>query len=466
LRRHSLGLFWRQWPDKESKKHLAANCLSLDSLEASIDTYFCACGTSGGVLPPGGCALPKRLIVISGLERGRVTDLADTDVIQLGCSQTLPVEHRFRDPDVGRVHCEIQVQPDRVQVTDAGMPDGTFINGKRINKQELRPGDVLRIGHTELRYLCDELTVRPKSVAVRPLARRAAESHERVVALARKALGPYRLEVLVGTGCWGRVYRARNQRDQELVALKVPCPEFAANRSAVQGLSRSLKTVAGLQHPHLLPHLAAGKTQEYCWIAMEYVDGPSLTHAIRRVGTTGLPDWRIGLRLLHRIGQALQAVHEGQLVHGHVSPQNILLRGPDKQPVLGDLLFSSTLTSIQDSTLTDLSERGDELAYVPPERTSGTPQVDQRSDLYSLGATAYALLTGRSPVAGPSFEETVERINHVEPVPPREWHQGIPDFFEKTLLKLLAKRPRDRFQSAGELLANLQQVAKFAQIKL
>src|SRR4051794_7424329 len=114
----------------------------------------------------------KQLVVISGLERGRILSLDVIDVLQLGCSQNLDVESRFRDPAVARVHCEVRVHGDTVEVMDASTPMGTFVNGKRIVKEDLRPGDVIRIGNTELRYVLGH------SAETTTLACPAASSHK------------------------------------------------------------------------------------------------------------------------------------------------------------------------------------------------------------------------------------------------------------------------------------------------
>src|SRR5437870_3182263 len=100
--------------------------------------------------------MTRQLVVIAGLERGRILALHDADILQLGCSQNLDVSTRFRDPEIARVHCEIQVHGQRVLLADSGTVFGTYVNGRRITHEELQPGDVIRIGHTELRYVVED----------------------------------------------------------------------------------------------------------------------------------------------------------------------------------------------------------------------------------------------------------------------------------------------------------------------
>jgi serine/threonine protein kinase len=100
--------------------------------------------------------------------------------------------------------------------------------------------------------------------------------------------------------------------------------------------------------------------------------------------------------------------------------------------------------------------------YLSPERTRGSGEgVDGRSDLFSLGATMYALLTGKPPFAGTTLIETVTRIRQAEPLKPSTFQLGIPGLFEATVMKMLAKRPEDRYQTSGELVRELERIGKY-----
>jgi serine/threonine protein kinase len=101
-----------------------------------------------------------------------------------------------------------------------------------------------------------------------------------------------------------------------------------------------------------------------------------------------------------------------------------------------------------------------DVAYMSPERTRGTDELDGRSDLYGLGATVYALLTGRPPFEGGALIEQVTRIRQTEPVKPTRYQMSIPHPFESAVLKLLAKRPEDRYQTAAALVKDLERVGK------
>jgi serine/threonine protein kinase len=435
----------------------------------------------------------KQLIVISGLERGRVLPLEDMDVIQLGCSQTLEVLARFRDPEMARVHCEVQVEGDRVILNDADTPNGTYLNGKRIVQQELQPGDVIRIGKTELKFLCGD-TFHPKpqtkpsidlsDTQSKPLTKTdipvgespaklkgaPAPSKGRATAehlnhLVGRTFVHYKLISVLGSGHWGRVFRAQDQRAENTVAVKILRPEFGDNPQAMQQFAVALKSVLPIQHPNLVTYLGAGKAGPFPWIAMEYVDGKSLTQVIRRMQTTGMLDWRQSLSPAMQISRALDAAHQSQLQHGNLTPESILIRDKDKIAKVGGLLLAKALEGIKDISCDGLKEHLDDTPYMSPERTYGVGDVDILSDIYSMGAIVYALVAGRPPFDSPNPGETVRQIRNHEPVKPRKYQPLIHALYEETLLKMLAKDPRERPQNPAEALAALEKVAKWAGVQ-
>jgi len=134
---------------------------------------------------------------------------------------------------------------------------------------------------------------------------------------------------------------------------------------------------------------------------------------------------------------------------------------------LGDLMLAKALEGTMVEQITRPGELVGDVAYMSPERTrGGSAVVDGRSDIYSLGATLYALLTGRPPFEGDSLPETILKIRQEDPVKPKKYQLSIPDMFEGTVMKMLAKRPDDRFGTAGELLEELERVAKFQGMSL
>ena len=148
-------------------------------------------------------------------------------------------------------------------------------------------------------------------------------------------------------------------------------------------------------------------------------------------------------------------------MHRNISPTNIMLRSSDKAAKLGDLMLAKALEGALAKQITKPGQLLGDIAYMSPERTRSIGEVDSRSDIYSLGATVYALLTGRPPCEGGSLPETIAKIRTAEPVRPKKYQLSIPDQFEGVVMQMLAKRPEDRYQTAKDLLADLERVAKF-----
>jgi len=229
----------------------------------------------------------------------------------------------------------------------------------------------------------------------------------------------------------------------------------------MQRFIRGMKTVLPLRHPNLITLFKAGKTGVYCWMAMEYVEGESMTQVIQRVGVAGMLDWRYGYRVAVHIARALDYAHGHSIVHRNVTPTNILLRTADKTAKLGDLMLAKALEGNAGGFSTRPGELVGDVAYMAPERTRGTGDIDGRADLYGLGATVYALIAGRPPFAAATLPELITRIRNAEPEKPKKYQMGVPDLFQGTVMKLLDKRPENRFQTAKELLTDLERVGKF-----
>jgi serine/threonine-protein kinase len=194
---------------------------------------------------------------------------------------------------------------------------------------------------------------------------------------------------------------------------------------------------------------------------MEYVDGESLARVIERIGVAGMLDWRDAFRVAVQIGRALDTAYQHKIIHRNVTPENILQRKSDKRVKLGDLMLAKALEGTQARQVTTPGQLVGDVAYMSPERTRDQAAVDHRSDIYGLGATVYALLTGRPPLKANSLAELVRKIRDEQPAPPKKHQLSIPDLFQDIVLKMLAKSPDDRFQKPAEFLKELNAVAKY-----
>ena len=208
------------------------------------------------------------------------------------------------------------------------------------------------------------------------------------------------------------------------------------------------------------PCSAAGKTGPYCWVAMELVNGESLTATIRHVGVAGSLDWRRALRMAIYLCRGLAYLHEQKVVYRNIGPQNILCEGDARVPRLSDFLrlrpFFDPVEQGQGEELPDSL-----LLYAAPEQTREESEIDYRSDIFNLGALCYSLVTGRPPFEGGSLAETITKIRREKPEDPKKYQLAIPKAFEGVILQMLAKRPEDRYQTTAEGGAHLERVLKY-----
>jgi len=258
----------------------------------------------------------------------------------------------------------------------------------------------------------------------------------------------YELEELVGTGGMSSVYRAHDRMLERDVALKVLHERFTADGDHVERFRREARAVAQLSHPNIVTVIDRGEQDKRQFIVFEYVDGENLKSLLEREGP--LPEAQ-AIALTHQIARALGFAHGEGLVHRDVKPQNVLLNdgGDTKVTDFGiarSLDVHGGLT--QTGTVMGTSD------YIAPEQARGS-RVDAQSDVYSLGAVLYELLTGEVPFKGDNFVAVAMR--HINEPPPsvRERRPELSPCVDAVVRRAMAKEPRDRFRSMDELCSEL-----------
>jgi serine/threonine protein kinase len=429
-----------------------------------------------------------QFVVISGPDQGMVIPLLVDQPLLLGRGQQAQIQ--LQDQFVSRLHCQIELRAGHIFVTDRNSAGGTFVNGQRIVERKVTPADVVHLGETRLRLqlkgeaVSDGPTLNPDALALPlPIAlpdnpsvstattippppspsrsRMTILPRDRLGELTGRTVGHFKVAQVLGKGQSGLVFQAYDLDSGRQVAFKVLWPEFSKNREEIQRFIRAMKTVLPLRHPNLVALYGAGKKEGYCWVAMELVEGESLTQVLQRIGVGGRLDWRHAYRTAVHLARALAYAHEHQILHRNLTPQNVMVRESDKVAKLGDLMLAKALEGNLAQQLTRPGEVLGDIRYMSPERLEGMTHIDHRSDLYSLGALVYALLTGHPPFEGSSLVDTIIKVRSSEPVEPRKYQLGIPDGLQGAVLRLLNKRPEDRYQTAAELLAHLERVGKF-----
>jgi serine/threonine protein kinase len=407
--------------------------------------------------------MPMRLLVVDGADVGSFFLLPAAGSILIG-NHDNAVGISLHDLYVARAHCDILVADGQVEVNPRPTPSGTRINGKTVARQALKPGEVLRVGNSYLRLESTEDssvwgTGDPIKAAGVPgtLPRFDGAGLDK---LSGKTLGHFELGSVLGHGRSGVVFRARDVKSGQEFAVKVLDPDFPQNDEEMQTFIRALKQRKVLSNPHLVMLHGAGKAGPYCWMATELVEGETVTQAIQRQANGKKAPWRQALKTALDVGKALVYLHENHIRHGNLTPNN-LLTGPNGHGTkLNDALFVQALAG---SGLEKKIAAKDDLTNLPyraPEQVApGNAWVDDLSDEYSLGVVVYALLVGRPPFAGSSRDEVLRQIQEDLPAKPRKLNKTIPDEFQAALLKVLAKRPEERYPSAAALVAELTTIA-------
>ena len=328
----------------------------------------------------------------------------------------------------------------------------------------LQPGDVLSIGTN--RFRLEAVTPEAVSTVRAPARPRAATTTSDVPEeFIGKTLGKYCVERLMASGSRGPVFLARDvERDRD-VALRLILGR-AGGAESIAPFRRAVRGLRGVRNPHLVRILAAGQRGTYGWMAMDYIPGQNLADVIRQTGTVGMLDWRMALRVVYDVADALEALHARRIVHRHITPRSILWRASDKSAHLADLVLAKALKGEPADQITPAGQIVGDIPFLAPEQLAGSTRGDPRSDLYSLGVTAYALLTGRPPFEHSSLPELVRRIREESPDRPKKHQLAIADLFEGAVLRLLAKHPQERHQSAAELRADLRRIAKYQGVTL
>jgi serine/threonine protein kinase len=277
----------------------------------------------------------------------------------------------------------------------------------------------------------------------RPLAARLAE-----------ALGDaYTIEGEVGRGGMGVVYRARDERLQRRVAIKVLPPEFAFQQDIRERFTREAQTAARLSHPHIVPIHTVGEGQGLVYFVMGYVDGESVAARIRRRGQLPVEEAR---RIMKETADALGAAHAVSVIHRDIKPDNILLEGTRGRVMVTDFGIAKALSSTSGATLTGVGVAIGTPAFMSPEQAAGERDIDGRSDLYSLGIVTYQMLTGTLPFSAPSVAGILMK-QITEPAPDlRRQRSDVPEDLALAVARCLEKDPENRWPTADALRRALE----------
>ncbi len=252
----------------------------------------------------------------------------------------------------------------------------------------------------------------------------------------------YRIEQELGAGGMATVYLAHDVRHDRKVAIKVLRPELAAVIGAERFL-REIKTVANLQHPHILGLIDSGEVNGTAYYVMPFVEGESLRDRLSREKQLPVP---LAVRWASEIAAALDYAHRHGVIHRDIKPENILLH--DGSALVADFGIALAVTSVGGSRMTETGMSLGTPHYMSPEQAMGEREIGPASDVYALGAVTFEMLAGEPPFTGPTAQAIVARVMTAEPPDLASLRKTVPEHVAAAVDTALQKLPADRFPTA------------------
>jgi hypothetical protein len=256
----------------------------------------------------------------------------------------------------------------------------------------------------------------------------------------------YRLLRLLGRGGMGAVYLARDEALERLVAIKVLRTELAPTADGRERFRREARTAAQLSHPNIVPLLSFGEVDGLMYLVMGYVQGEPLSARLRRDGRMEADEVR---RVVADVAEALDYAHRNGVIHRDVKPDNILLDDESGRAVLTDFGIAKALAGGQ--TVTRVGVVVGTPQYMSPEQAGGRDTLDGRSDIYSLGVAAYAMLAGRPPFEGGTPQDVLVKRLTAEAPSLAEVASDVPEDLAAAVMRCLRRDPAARWPDARAL---------------
>ena len=270
--------------------------------------------------------------------------------------------------------------------------------------------------------------------------------------IGKKLDGRYELLELIGVGGMADIYKAKDVTEDRVVAVKILKNEFAASEDFLRRFRNESKAIALLSHPNIVKIYDVGFTEKIQYIVMEYIDGITLTEYIERQGVL---KWRDAIHFVTQILRALQHAHDRGIVHRDVKSQNVMLLSDGQIKVM-----DFGIARFNRETDKTISEKAiGSVHYISPEQARGEV-TDEKSDIYSVGVMLYEMLTGEKPFDG---ENPVSiALKHMQTDAKRitEINNTIPEGLEEITIKAMQKEPSKRYQTAGEMIKDIEEFKK------
>ena len=396
-----------------------------------------------------------KIRIVDGIDAGIEKELPDEGSVTVGrrssCDLVLRVD------SVSREHCRIEKSDGAYWLYDNGSSNGTLLNGLRIEKAKLVHGDVITLDRVTLEYLEEADSAHTREMIREFVVQNRPDVDGTYTAensLIGKTLKHYKVLSVIGEGGMALVYKSRDERNSDIVALKVLKRGETVDQENLQRFLKEFKTGSKLNHPNIMQVYEIGEVDGTYFIAMEYINGSSLQEILDEKGRLSADGTlKIGIQ----VAKALEFAFSQRIIHRDIKPENILI-SREGEVKITDLGLAKELKRYVSINITKTGEGIGTLHYMSPEQVENTRDVDQRADIYSLGATLYECLCGQPPFDEVGVWKFVEAINEK---PPPNLNDRVPNLHSEiwpVIDRALSKRPEERQQTPTELREELERL--------
>ncbi len=389
----------------------------------------------------------------SGPQKGDQIKISEGQSILFGRDQQ---EGKLADAKASRAHFRIKEHKGSYFLKDLDSTNGTHVNEQRIQDVvKLKIEDRIRVGETVGAFLIapGEVEREDGSVGVAPPPKRSTPRKSREPSLSGQTIGGYEVLSVVGKGGMGTVYLANQISLNREVALKVLSHQMTKDETFVKLFVDEARAAGQLNHPNIVQVYDVGQANGLNFFSMEYLPLGSVEDLLAKEGTLSVER---SMAIALDSARGLVYAERKKMVHRDIKPENLMI-SENQHIKIADLGLAKSIRE-------GAGQTGKEGIlgtphFISPEQAQGK-NVDTRSDLYSLGASLYRMLTGRSPFVAKTVKEIVRAQINDPPTPIQDISPETPDDVASVIEQLMEKDPEDRFQSAQELVDALEEIQR------
>jgi serine/threonine protein kinase len=378
--------------------------------------------------------MPKLII-----EKGDNKDLEITVGKTVFAGRDSSAHILLAEPMISRLHFKIERRAEGYFLMDLNSLNGTFVNRARVKERLLKPGDMIQVGDTIFSFISDDPGNQQKS-------------------LVGQIVGGYSVLERVGRGGMGTVYKALQISLNRAVALKILAPEMLKDKTFVDMFLREARSAAQMNHHNIVQVYDVGRTpDDVYYFSMEFMPGGSIQELLMKKPRLPLLQ---ATRMMLDATSGLSFAEKKLIVHRDIKPDNLML-SEDGSVKIVDLGLATFMESAPEGAAPREQKQSQSLMgtphYLSPEQAQGKP-VDHRSDIYSLGASFYRIISGATPYSAPSVKELIAKKLREEPRPLKELLPVCPDSVVRIINRMMRLNRDERYQNASELLKDLRRL--------